>query len=116
MEYTITQLTAEIASGRVIEAHWAATLSEGGFFVRRYGSVVVPPPPETAALLYEGLDEGTAIEVVKDILGEAFIAEMEASMVAEMATMQAPTTISGLPWAPALAPVLPPPPAPPPAP
>jgi hypothetical protein len=109
MEYRIVQLKAEIATGRVIEAHWNVTLTEAPYSVYRYGSVGVPSDP--APLVYAGLDESTAIEAVKDILGPEYIEALEAGMVAEMAALQNPTTISGLPWAPPA-----PPPAPAPAP
>ena len=99
MEYRIVQLVADIATGHVIEAHWTLTHEEGGFTVSRYGSVGVPPPPETAALVYAGLDEGVAIEAVKDILGEDYINALEEGLVAEVALLQNPTTIRGLPWA-----------------
>jgi hypothetical protein len=96
MEYRIERLTADIATGRVIEANWCVVLIEGAFVVTRYGVVTVPAEP--VALAYEGLDESTAIEAVKDILGAENVEAMEASMVAEMAALQNPTTISGLPW------------------
>jgi hypothetical protein len=99
MEYRIVQLKADIATGRVIEAHWTLTYTEGEHSAYRYGSVAVPPPPEQAALTYAGLDESTAIEAVKDILGEEYIAAMEQALIDEVALLQNPTTVSGLPWA-----------------
>jgi len=104
MEYRIVHLKASRATGQVIEAHWTLTHEENGFVASRYGSV--PITPEPTPLLYAGLDEGVAIERVKDALGEDTINAMEEALVAEVARLQNPTTIEGLPWAP------PPPPAP----
>jgi hypothetical protein len=97
MEYRIDQLVAEIATGRVIEAYWTLTYEDGGFSSYRYGSVAVPADP--TPLVYAGLDEGVAIEAVKDILGEDYVNALEESLVAEVALLQNPTTIRGLPWA-----------------
>jgi len=110
MEYRIVQLTALVATGQVVEAHWTLTHEEGGFSAHRYGSVGVPVEP--TPMLYAGLDEGVAIERVKDILGEDAVNAMEEALVAEVAALQNPTTITGLPWAPPPAPAPAPEPAP----
>jgi hypothetical protein len=97
MEYRITHLKADIATGNVFEAHWTLTYTDGPHSAYRYGSVGITPEP--APLAYAGLDESTAIERVKDALGEEFIEAMENSLIAEVALLAAPTVIEGLPWA-----------------
>jgi len=107
MEYRVTLLKALVATGHVFEAHWNVTHVDGAYSAYRYGTVAVPDDP--APVVFSTVTEGDAIERVKDILGEEYIAAMEAGMVAEIAELQNPTVIQGLPWAP-------PPPAPAPAP
>jgi hypothetical protein len=116
MEYRITQLTAEIATGHVIFADWGLSHTEGDYTAYRSGRVPVPPPPALTGMVYATVDESTAIEAVKDILGEETIAALEAEMLAEITAWQNPTTISGQPWYVPPAPAPAPEPAPPPAP
>ena len=97
MEWRVTQLKANISSGLVTEAHWTLTHEDGGFSAYRYGSVAVPTDP--GPVMYAGLDEATAIEAVKDILGPETVTAHEEALVAEVALLQNPVVVSGLPWA-----------------
>ena len=96
MEWRVTQLKANISSGLVTEAHWTLTHEDGGFSAYAYGSVAVPTNP--GPVTYAGLDEATAIEAVKDILGPEQVTAYEESLVAQIALQQTPVEIVGVPW------------------
>jgi hypothetical protein len=96
MEWRVTQLRANISSGLVTEAHWTLTHEDAGFSAYAYGSVAVPTDP--GPVVYAGLDEGVAIEAVKDILGPEQVTTLEESLVAQIALLQNPVEIVGVPW------------------
>jgi hypothetical protein len=107
MEYHIVSLKAEIATGRVLEAHWTLNHVDGPYSAYRYGVVTVPEVQADLFGAYSDITEEQAIEATKTIMGAEAVAQLETSVLAEIETYKNPTTVSGLPWVPP-----PPPPGP----
>jgi hypothetical protein len=114
MEWKVVQLTADIASQRIIESHWTATEIDGIYSAYRYGSVGVPEDLTPSLAPYDTITEEEAIAGTQEILGPEYVAATEASILAEIELQKNPVTVSGTPWVPPAPPPAPPPPAPPP--
>ena len=124
MEWHVVQMKAEIATGKILEAHWTLLHVEEPHNAYRYGLVTAPTedpdnPPADPVFdqHYQDITEEQAIAAVKEILGPDQVAALEQSCLDEIVTKQNPVTISGVPWAPPPPPLPPEPtPAPPPSP
>ena len=121
MEWHVVQMKAEIATGKILEAHWTLLHEVAPHSAYRYGVVAAPPPvdpdPPVFNQTYMDITEEEAIAAVKEILGAEQVAALEQSCIDEIALKQNPTTVSGIPWAPPPPPPMPgPPPVPEPAP
>jgi hypothetical protein len=101
MEYHVVQLKAEIATGRVLEAHWTLMHVDGPYSAYRYGVVSVPEVQADLFGTYSDITEEQAIEATKAIMGSEAQAQLETSVLAEVETYKNPTTVSGVPWTPA---------------
>jgi len=115
MEWHVVQMKAEVATGKILEAHWTLLHEVAPHSAYRYGVVAAPPPdaPPAFNATYMDITEEEAIAAVKEILGAEQVAALEQSCLDEIALKQNPTTVSGIPWAPPAPPPLPgPPPAP----
>lgn len=120
MDYTIVRLTAEAGTGNVIEALWMLSHTVGIRSAHRSGVVRVPLIP--TPVQFGTVTELQAVQIVKDVLGATYMADIEASVLAEL-TAEA-DTVTGTPWGqvppPAVTPepivptpfVMPPPPPP----
>jgi hypothetical protein len=80
----------------VINAHWDATLTDGDYSARRYGSCSFSPDPSSDEYVpFESLTEELVIGWVKDTLD---VEEIEASLLAQIEEQKNPKTLKGLAW------------------
>lgn len=98
MEFKITEILRDPASGTVLKVRWWAGLSEGALNGVADGVVtlaaVVPGEPFTP---FENLDEATVTNWVKQVLGKEFD-EIEPSLKDQIARQKTPVLATGLPW------------------
>jgi hypothetical protein len=108
MEYNANALITDPTTGNVLSAYWHLRHTVGASTRTRSGIVNLAAPPAFP-------DEATAIQAVKDTLGPAFIAALEAEVLAAVTAAENPPSMA-YPFVPPPAPPLfpPLPPAPPP--
>ncbi len=103
--WAIAQLEHETADGFVFTAHWTVSAvsdvvkpGEEGFFysAEAYGSVSFQRPDNL--IPYESLTESDVIGWVKEEFGKEGVAELEATLVANVESQIHPTSESGVPW------------------
>jgi hypothetical protein len=93
MELKVNQLDRNTDGDIVTTVHWTAIKAEGEFTASSYGTVGVEVGD--TVIPFADLTE----EVVKTWLAEKLdLVEMEASLDAQLAELQAPKVASGLPW------------------
>ena len=91
--WTISQLDRQTSDGLVITAHWRVDAVDGDYSAGSYGTVGFERGDTFIA--YESLTEAQVIAWVKDKLE---VADIEASLTAQIAAEKAPTTAAGVPW------------------
>jgi hypothetical protein len=93
MNLIINQLDRNTDGDIVTTVHWTASKQDGEFTASSYGTVGVEVGD--TVIPFANLTE----EVVKTWLAEKLdLVEMEASLDAQIAELQAPKVASGLPW------------------
>jgi hypothetical protein len=108
MDYNANALVTDPLTGNVTAVYWSLRLTVGASTAQRTGIVNVASLPPF-------INEAAAIQAAKDTLGPAFIAALEAEVLAAATTAENPPSMT-YPFTPPPAPPLPPPvpPAPPP--
>jgi len=91
--WTIAQLDRQTSDGLVTTAHWRVGAVDGDYSAGSYGTVGFERGESFTA--YDALTEAQVIAWVKDKLE---VAEIEASLTAQIAAQKAPTTATGVPW------------------
>jgi hypothetical protein len=91
--WTINQLDRQTSDGLVTTAHWRVDAVDGEHSAGAYGTVGFERGGSFIA--YESLTEAQVIAWVKDKLE---VAEIEASLTAQIAAQKAPVTATGVPW------------------
>ena len=91
--WTIEQLDRQTADGLVTTAHWRVEAVDGEHSAGSYGTVGFERGDTFIA--YESLTEAQVIAWVKDKLE---VADIEASLAAQIALKKAPVTATGVPW------------------
>jgi hypothetical protein len=91
--WTIAQLDRQTFDGLVTTAHWRVNAVDGDYSAGAYGTVGFERGESFIA--YASLTEAQVIAWVKDKLE---VAEIEASLTAQIAAQKAPTTATGVPW------------------
>ena len=91
--WAITQLDRQTSDGLVTTAHWRVDAVDGEYSAGAYGTVGFERGESFTA--YDALTEAQVIAWVKDKLE---VAEIEASLTAQIAAQKAPTTATGVPW------------------
>ena len=91
--WTIAQLDRQTSDGLVTTAHWRVDAVDGKYSAGSYGTVGFERGDTFVA--YDSLTEAQVIAWVKDKLE---VAEIEASLTAQIAANKAPTTAVGVPW------------------
>ncbi len=95
----VANLERHAADGVVYTVHWNCTASYGSNTAGSYGSIGLEPPSPGNLIPYEDLHEETVIGWTHDKLGAEAVASIEASVAAQLAEIENPTTASGVPWA-----------------
>ena len=91
--WNISQLDRQTSDGLVTTAHWRVNAVDGEYSASAYGTVGFERG--TSFTAYDSLTETQVIAWVKDKLE---VAEIEASLQAQIAAKKAPTTATGVPW------------------
>lgn len=91
--WTIAQLDRQTSDGLVTTAHWRVDAVDGEHSAGAYGSVGFERGAKFTA--YESLTEAQVIAWVKDKLD---VAEIEASLQAQIDAQKNPVTATGVPW------------------
>ena len=91
--WTIAQLDRQTSDGLVTTAHWRVNAVDGEHSAGSYGTVVFERGDTFTA--YDSLTEAQVIAWVKDKLD---VAEIEASLQAQIDAKKAPVTATGVPW------------------
>ena len=91
--WTIAQLDRQTSDGLVTTAHWRVDAVDGEHSAGSYGTVGLERGSSFTA--YASLTEAQVIAWVKDKLE---VADIEASLTAQIAAQKAPTTAAGVPW------------------
>ena len=91
--WTIAQLDRQTSDGLVTTAHWRVDAVDGEYSAGSYGTVGFERGDTFIA--YASLTEAQVIAWVKDKLE---VADIEASLAAQIAAQKAPTTAIGVPW------------------
>jgi hypothetical protein len=109
MDYNANALSTDPLTGNVLSVYWSLRLTVGASTAQRTGIVNVASLPPFA-------NEAAAIQAAKDTLGPAFIAALEAEVLAAVTAAENPPSMAYPfvpPPAPPLFPPLPPTPPPP---
>jgi hypothetical protein len=98
--WSIVQLEHKVQDGLVILAHWQLVETQDGQTARVYGSIALPAkePTDPTFIPFDELTEEVVIDWVKAHMGEEQVAELEASVAAQLDALLNPTTTTGLPW------------------
>jgi hypothetical protein len=91
--WTIAQLDRQTSDGLVTTAHWRVDAVDGDYSAGSYGTVGFERGDTFIA--YELLTEAQVIAWVKDKLD---VAEIEASLQAQINAQKNPKTATGVPW------------------
>jgi len=91
--WKIAQLDRQTSDGLVTTAHYTVNAVDGDYSAGSYGTVGFERGDTFIA--YESLTEAQVIAWVKDKLE---VAEIEASLAAQIALQKAPVTATGVPW------------------
>ena len=91
--YTIAQLDRQTSDGLVTTAHWRVDAVDGEHSAGSYGTVGFERGDTFTA--YDSLTEAQVIAWVKDKLD---VAEIEASLTAQIDAKKNPKTAAGVPW------------------
>jgi hypothetical protein len=91
--WKISQLDRQTSDGLVTTAHWTVNAVDGEYSAGAYGTVGFERGDTFIA--YDSLTEAQVIAWVKDKLD---VAEIEASLQAQIAAQKAPVTATGTPW------------------
>jgi hypothetical protein len=91
--WKISQLDRQTSDGLVTTAHWTVNAVDGEYSAGAYGTVGFERGDTFIA--YDSLTEAQVIAWVKDKLD---VAEIEASLQAQIAAQKAPVTATGVPW------------------
>ena len=91
--WKITQLDRQTSDGLVIIAHWTVNAVDGDYSAGTYGTVGFERGDTFIA--YDSLTEAQVIAWVKDKLE---VADIEASLAAQIEAQKAPVTATGVPW------------------
>jgi hypothetical protein len=91
--WTIAQLDRQTSDGLVTTAHWRVDAVDGEYSAGAYGTVGFERGDTFIA--YDSLTEAQVIAWVKDKLE---VAEIEASLQAQIDAQKNPTTATGTPW------------------
>jgi hypothetical protein len=91
--WTIAQLDRQTSDGLVTTAHWTVNAVDGEHSAGSYGTVGFERGDTFIA--YELLTEAQVIAWVKDKLD---VAEIEASLQAQINAQKNPKTATGVPW------------------
>lgn len=93
--WKIENLEREAATGVVTVAHWRVIARQDNVLADAYGSVPLGAPAE-AVIPFELLTQEQVLYWVKERLP---VDEIETKLQAHLATLLAPKTVPGLPWA-----------------
>ena len=99
MEYHITQVEAHADTGVVHTSHWTLHHQDGQHTAYRYGSVFFPTDPAETPTQFNALTEAQVLAWTQAVLGEEYMASLEASCLAEIEEKKNPTNLKGAPWA-----------------
>ena len=91
--WKIAQLDRQTSDGLVTTAHWTVNAVDGEYSAGSYGTVGFERGDTFVA--YESLTEAQVIAWVKDKLE---VAEIEASLQAQIDAKKNPKTAAGVPW------------------
>ena len=91
--YSIAQLDRQTSDGLVTTAHYTVNAVDGEYSAGSYGTVGFERGESFIA--YASLTEAQVIAWVKDKLD---VAEIEASLTAQIEAKKNPTTATGVPW------------------
>ena len=91
--WKISQLDRQTSDGLVTTAHWRVDAVDGEYSAGSYGTVGFERGDTFTA--YDSLTEAQVIAWVKDKLE---VADIEASLAAQIAAQKAPVTATGVPW------------------
>lgn len=95
--WKIVELDRETADGYVFQAHYTVDASDGTYASGAYGSVGLEKP-ETL-IPFADLTEAQVIGWVKEAIGgDEKVAEIEATLQAQLDEQKTPTKASGTPW------------------
>ena len=91
--WKIAQLDRQTSDGLVTTAHWRVDAVDSEYSAGSYGTVGFERGDTFIA--YDSLTEAQVIAWVKDKLE---VADIEASLTAQIAAKKTPTTTVGVPW------------------
>ena len=100
--WTIHELERKADNGFVVTVHWRLAMTDtdedGKKWYADTYSVLSYQQEEEDIIPFEDLTEEIVIGWVEETLGAEKIAEMEASLVANIESQKNPPIVSGLPW------------------
>lgn len=102
MEFKIVQLERQLPSGGITTAHWTVSKTVGEITVGSYGAQPFQPDPQAQGFTpFAQVTEAQVVQWIKDEMGQEAVAALEASLDAQIAQVQTPSTATGMPWFPA---------------
>ena len=102
MEFKIVQLERQLPSGGITTAHWTVSKTVDDITVGSYGAQGFQPDPQAQGFTaFPQVTETQVIQWIKDAIGTEGVAALEASLDAQIAQIQTPSTATGMPWFPA---------------
>jgi hypothetical protein len=97
--WRINALERTTADGIVTTVHYTVDADDGvAYKAGAYGSIGLEPPAPDDTIPYAALFEELCIEWVKNALGAEQVAQVEATLQAQLDEQRAPSRAQGLPW------------------
>ena len=94
--YNIANLNRETADGYVFGGGYTVKANDGTYESGAYGNIEFERPETLVP--FADLTEATVVGWIKDKLGADKVANIEATLQAQLDEQKAPTKASGVPW------------------
>lgn len=102
MEFKIVQLERQLPSGGITIAHWTVSKTVGDITVGSYGAQGFQPDAAAQGFVaFPQVTEAQVIQWIQTAMGPEGVVALEASLDAQIAQIQTPSTATGMPWFPA---------------
>jgi len=101
MKFKITNLRHFAETGQVFMVDWEATSEKNGVVAKTSGCQILTTKEPSASdfVKIEKLTEAMVIDWIKAEMGDAYLANLDAELTAQLNSSSVPSVSASLPWA-----------------